>query len=199
MIELKLVLFTGFLGSGKTSLLLAGAKYLSERGIKSAIIVNEVGEIGIDNLQMKKFGYQVWELFGGCICCTLAASLEETIASLKDNYEVEIILMEPSGAADPGALYDPLKKNGFTKNKLKNLFILDPTRIEMFEAVLEPYLAAAIPLADEVVINKIDVATETEIEMAEAVIKNYKPELAGLKINVNEIKMDQLQELLKFK
>jgi G3E family GTPase len=107
--------------------------------------------------------------------------------------------MEPSGAADPGALYDPLKKNGFTKNKLKNLFILDPTRIEMFEAVLEPYLAAAIPLADEVVINKIDVATETEIEMAEAVIKNYKPELAGLKINVNEIKMDQLQELLKFK
>lgn len=193
----KLILFTGFLGSGKTSLLLKGAKHLAESGKKCAIIVNEVGEIGIDNLQMKKMGYDVWEIFGGCICCTLAASLEETIEQLNKNYAVEYILMEPSGAADPGALFTPLKKCGFSGKYLKNLFILDPTRIEMFEAVLLPYLEAAIPLADLAVINKIDLASEAEMMQSEAVLRRNNPGAPIIKINIGELSQSQLAVLLE--
>lgn len=193
----KLILFTGFLGSGKTSLLLKTARYLAQQKRSCAIIVNEVGEIGIDNLQMKKMGYDVWEIFGGCICCTLAASLEETIEQLTANYAVEYILMEPSGAADPEALFQPLKHSGFNEENLNNVFILDPTRIDMFEAVLEPYLESSIPLADLAVINKIDVASPAELEKAEAIIRKYNQSVPVLKIDVNALSENQIEELLK--
>ncbi|KNZ42289.1 CobW family GTP-binding protein [Acetobacterium bakii] len=193
----KLILFTGFLGSGKTSLLLKTARHLAQQQKQCAIIVNEVGEIGIDNLQMKKMGYDVWEIFGGCVCCTLAVSLEETIEKLTANYAVEYILMEPSGAADPKALFQPLKHCGFAKENLNNVFILDPTRVEMFEAVLEPYLESSIPLADIAVINKIDVATAPELEKSEAIIRKYNQTVPVLKINVNELSDNQIEEILK--
>lgn len=193
----KLILFTGFLGSGKTSLLLKIAKYLAEQKKQCAIIVNEVGEIGIDNLQMKKMGYDVWELFGGCICCTLAASLEETIEQLTKKYELEYILMEPSGAADPGALYQPLLHCNFSKEQINNIFIMDPTRVEMFEEVLQPYLQAAISLANITVINKIDVASVEEIEISNQVIKKYNDKVPILKINLNILEENQIQQILK--
>jgi G3E family GTPase len=193
----KLILFTGFLGSGKTSLLLQSAKQLALSKKSCAIIVNEIGEIGIDNLQMKKMGYDVWEIFGGCICCTLAASLEETIEQLTADYAVEYILMEPSGAADPGALFAPLKHCGFDGENLKNVFILDPTRIDMFETVLEPYLESAIPLADLAVINKIDVAMASELEKSEMIIRKYSQAATILKININKLSENQIEEILK--
>jgi Putative GTPases (G3E family) len=193
----KLILFTGFLGSGKTSLLLKIAKELSQQQKRCAIIVNEVGEIGIDNLQMKKMGYDVWEIFGGCICCTLAISLDETMHQLLEQYETEYILMEPSGAADPSALYPTLAHCGFTPDRIKNVMIMDPTRVEMLVEVLEPYLEAAIPLADLAVINKIDVAIAAEIEQSERVIRQYNPGVLIAQINVNELNVHQIKDMLK--
>lgn len=193
----KLILFTGFLGSGKTSLLLESAKYLAEKDKRCAIIVNEVGEIGIDNLQMKKMGYDVWEIFGGCICCTLAMSLEETITQLMTDFQLDYILIEPFGAADPSAIYRPLEHSGFRKEKIRNVFILDSTRVDMFEAVLEPYLATSIPLADVVVINKIDVASPGELEKSDMIIGKYNQTVPLLKINVNELSENQINEMLK--
>ncbi|MBK5243985.1 MAG: cobalamin biosynthesis protein CobW [Eubacteriaceae bacterium] len=182
----QLILFTGFLGSGKTSLLLKCAQVLSESSKKCGIIVNEVGEIGIDNLQMKKMGFNVWEIFGGCICCTLAISLEETIHQLLNNYDLDFILLEPSGASDPSALYKPLEHSGYSAQKIKNIFIMDPLRVDMFEAVLEPYLESSIPLANAVIINKIDVATAFEMEESVRVIRKYNKDVSIFRINVND-------------
>ncbi|MEO1817014.1 MAG: GTP-binding protein [Acetobacterium sp.] len=196
MTDTKLILFTGFLGSGKTSLLLKCAKYLAWNKKKCAIIINEIGEIGIDNLQMKKLGYDVWELFGGCICCTMAISLEETIQQLMANYEIEYILMEPSGAADPTNLYQPLLHSGFTAAQINNIFIMDPTRVEMFEAVLEPYLQSAIPLANRAVINKIDLASAEEMKKSNQIIKKYNEKVPIFEINLNELTENQIEQLL---
>lgn len=196
MTDTKLILFTGFLGSGKTSLLLKCAEYLARNKKKCAIIINEIGEIGIDNLQMKKLGYDVWEIFGGCICCTMAISLEETIKQLMANYEIEYILMEPSGAADPKALYQPLQHSGFTAAQIYNIFIMDPTRVEMFEAVLEPYLQTAIPLANGAVINKIDLASAEEMKKSYQIIKKYNDKVPISEINLNELAENQIRQLL---
>nr|WP_320026052.1 GTP-binding protein [uncultured Acetobacterium sp.] len=196
MTDTKLILFTGFLGSGKTSLLLKCAKYLARNKKKCAIIINEIGVIGIDNLQMKKLGYDVWELFGGCICCTLAISLEETIQQLMTDYKIEYILMEPSGAADPTSLYQPLFHSGFTAAQINNIFIMDPTRVEMFEAVLEPYLQSAIPLANHAVINKIDLGSEEEIKKSKQIIIKYNCKVLITEINLNELTENQIEQLL---
>lgn len=192
----KLMLFTGFLGSGKTSLLLQCAKQLAAANQRCAIIVNEVGDIGIDNLQMKKMGYDVREIFGGCICCTLAISLQETVTQLLRDYPLDYILVEPSGAADPTALYPPFERSGFPAEKIRNVLIMDPTRVDMFEAVLEPYLAAAIPLADYAVINKIDVALPAEIEHAWQVIRHYHPDVPIDKIDVKALAAGQLAAIV---
>ena len=197
MNDVNLILFTGFLGSGKTSLLLQSAKHLAAIDKRCAIIVNEVGEIGIDNLQMKKMGYDVWEIFGGCICCTLAVNLQETIKQLLVDFELDYILVEPSGAADPSAVYPPLIHSGFPEERIRNVMILDSTRVDMFEAVLEPYLAASIPLADIIVINKIDVASAEEIVKSRAVIQKYNKIVTVEEIDITKMTEEQIETIIK--
>ena len=72
---MKLLIVSGFLGSGKTTFIIQATKAVSEKGFKPAIILNEVGETGIDDLFMRRLGLNVWELLGGCICCIIAGSL----------------------------------------------------------------------------------------------------------------------------
>ena len=72
---MQLLVVTGFLGSGKTSLILSLAARPNRH---VAILVNEIGEIGIDNQLMRQLDLDVWELFNGCICCTLTADLVST-------------------------------------------------------------------------------------------------------------------------
>jgi uroporphyrinogen-III decarboxylase len=79
---MRLLLFTGFLGSGKTTLVIRLARFAVEHGQKVAILVNEIGEVGIDNQLMRRLDLNVWELLGGCICCTLSADLVSTLQEL---------------------------------------------------------------------------------------------------------------------
>ena len=69
---MDMIVIAGFLGSGKTTLVLSAVKDIYERyGKKVAVIVNDFGTIGIDGKVMEKYGLQVKELAAGCICCTL--------------------------------------------------------------------------------------------------------------------------------
>ena len=75
-------LLTGFLGSGKTTLLNAFLQL--EAGKDTAIIVNEFGAIGLDQLQYKELSEDVYLLDNGCLCCTVTHSLRETLLEIKD-------------------------------------------------------------------------------------------------------------------
>ncbi|MCL5952374.1 MAG: cobalamin biosynthesis protein CobW, partial [Chloroflexi bacterium] len=79
---MHLLLFAGFLGSGKTSLIIPLAKAVVKSERRAAIVVNEIGEIGIDNQLMRQLDLNVWELVAGCICCTLSADLVTTLQKL---------------------------------------------------------------------------------------------------------------------
>ena len=103
---MNLLLFSGFLGSGKTSLVLRVVQYALDKNIKVAILVNEIGEVGIDNQLMRQLDMNVWELLGGCICCTLSADLVSTLEQLDREYAPELVIIEPSGAADPRSISD---------------------------------------------------------------------------------------------
>ena len=74
---MNIVVIAGFLGSGKTSLLLALARCAIEsNGCRVAIIENEIGKIGVDGQMIQSEGFAVRELFSGCVCCTLRAEIE---------------------------------------------------------------------------------------------------------------------------
>ena len=171
----KIFFVSGFLGSGKTTFLLSMMRYFTRKNQKVAIIVNELGEVGIDNQYLKQLGHNVWELFGGCICCTLSTGLEETLKELKQTVEPDIILVEPSGAAEPDAIYRSFLQLGFSKDQIHNFFILDPTRIEMFLEILAPLFHSSLEIADVAIINKIDVASTEEIQKTRSVIEKDTP------------------------
>ncbi|WP_195269733.1 GTP-binding protein [Eubacterium sp. 1001713B170207_170306_E7] len=180
----KLFLFSGFLGSGKTTLLNHTAHYLTEKGFKIAMIINEAGETGIDNLYMKKKGYAVRELFGGCICCTLAQNLKEMVLDLNEHFSLDAILMEPSGTASPKALYKPLCQAGYAQEAIHHISILDPLRTEMFLAILEPLLAESLPLAEGIVQNKIDAATLEMLAFSDEVRNRFNPAAPVYRMNL---------------
>lgn len=166
MEQLKFILAAGFLGSGKTTYLLKEAKRLCTKGFRCAVIVNEASETGVDNLEYRRAGLNVSEIFGGCICCTLSVSLSEAIASLTEDYALDYILIEPSGAAEPSALVDELLALGGSREAISVVGILDVSRIEMLTEVLAPLTAAMISSSDQLVFSKTELCDSEQLMQA---------------------------------
>jgi len=171
----KLFLIAGFLGSGKTTLLLALARYLADdRGRRVCIIVNEIGEVGIDQQVMADAGLEVWELTAGCICCQLTADLVTTLNEVTGRYHPDVILVEASGVATPPGILDALRYyKGEPFAVVETLVLVDPTRLEVLLAVMTPLITGQIAAADRLVITKVDVATAVELAAAQDTVGEY--------------------------
>jgi G3E family GTPase len=173
---MHLLLFSGFLGSGKTTLVLRVIQHAIEKGIKPAILVNEIGEVGIDNQLMRQLDLDVWELLGGCICCTLSADLVSTLEKLRTTYSPDLVIIEPSGAADPKSILSALPYyKGPPFESFETVSVLDPLRVEMLMAVMSPLISSQIQHADIVLISKCDQATPEEIEHANQAAAEHNP------------------------
>lgn len=161
---MHLLLFTGFLGSGKTSVIIPLAKAAAAAGRKVAILVNEIGEIGIDNQLMRQLGLNMWELVAGCICCTLSADLVSTLKQVEAEYAPELVVVEASGAADPSRILELLPHyRGRPLAGVRTVTMIDPLRLEMLLEVLTPLITSQIACADIIIISKADMAAPAVI------------------------------------
>ncbi|NTW72699.1 MAG: GTP-binding protein [Eubacteriaceae bacterium] len=192
----KIVLATGFLGSGKTTFIKQLIDDLSSKDTKIALIVNEIGEIGIDNLFMKQLGYNIWELFGGCICCTLSSGLESTLIQLESEYDPELIIIEPSGAADPYNTINALLNHGYPREDIINFFILDMARFDMFVEIMSPLFIGSLKQADVVLINKIKYADEKSLKEADEIISKENEDSTVINIYKNDYLVTEVQYLI---
>lgn len=185
---MKLFLLAGFLGSGKTTLLLALARYLAdERGRRVCIIVNEIGEVGIDQQVMADAGLEVWELTAGCICCQLTADLVTTLNEVTGRYHPDVVLVEASGVATPRGILDALRYyKGEPFAVLETLVLVDPTRIEALLDVVTPLITGQIAAADRLVITKGDVATPAELAAARTAVGGYNQRAPVLLISAGD-------------
>ncbi len=185
---MKLFLIAGFLGSGKTTLLLALARYLADdRGKRVCIIVNEIGEVGIDQQIMADAGLEVWELTAGCICCRLTADLVTTLNEVTARYHPDVVLVEASGVATPPGILDALRYyKGEPFTVVETLVLVDPTRIEALLDVMTPLITGQIAAADRLVITKGDVATPAELAAAQDAVDEYNKRAPVLLISAGD-------------
>lgn len=168
---MELIILSGFLGSGKTTLLLKMARSLVDASKRVAIIENEVGEIGIDGLYLRQEGLDVQELFGGCVCCTLAAGLVPTLEKLRSSFDPDIVVLEATGVARPGDIRETITKYGSkTVKKITVITIVDTVRFKVLFEIMNPLVTSQIQHADIVVVNKIDQVDQEQISEIRSII-----------------------------
>ena len=174
---MDLLIFSGFLGSGKTTLILALAKELAAHGRRTAFVVNEIGEVGVDQQVMRDDGLEVYEITAGCICCTLGVDLVKTLGQLVDQQHPETVIVEASGVATPDGVLDALSYyRGPAFAVTRSVGVLDPTRLEALIDVMTPLIESQVAGVHELVITKTDVASPAEMRLARAVAGRLNPE-----------------------
>jgi G3E family GTPase len=193
---MDLLLFSGFLGSGKTTLILALARELAAQGRRTAFVVNEVGEVGVDQAVLRDDGLTVYEITAGCICCQLGVDLVKTLELLVEQERPETVIVEASGVATPDGVLDALSYyHGPAFASTRSVGVLDPTRLEALLDVMTPLVESQIADVDELVITKVDVAAEQELELARRVVERLNSD-APLRL-VSALDAAALQELAR--
>jgi G3E family GTPase len=164
---MRLLLFAGFLGSGKTTLILALGRQVAFRDARVAVIVNEVGEVGIDGDVLRMGDLQVKEITAGCICCQIGVDLVRTLWELEELFRPDLVIIEASGIATPAGVLDALQRYpAQTVTSIETITVVDPLRFEALYEVLTPLIESQIIGADRVVVMKADQGTPEEVEAA---------------------------------
>lgn len=173
---MKFLIVGGFLGSGKTTALIWLGKYYSETGKRVSIIVNEIGDIGIDGYVIEKFGLNTIEITAGCICCSLKMSMRETIKTMKDKYNPDLIIIEPTGVAYPGAVRQEIKLMNTDECEIMPLVTLfDGSRFKQIMKEMKQFSAGQIKDADIVAVSKADLIEPIMIPVIEESIRQINP------------------------
>lgn len=196
---MKIVQIAGFLGSGKTTTIIALSNIIARKNKKLAIIVNEIGEIPVDARIINEYGLKVREIGGGCICCELLVNLVYTLEELRKFYNPDIVMIEPSGVAIPSSIDDSIKmiKNGIEKGPI--IVIFDGERGEelLLDDELSKFIKRQLINANIIAINKIDVINEDKIKYYEELLRAINPNAIILKISAkNGIGLELLADMV---
>jgi G3E family GTPase len=194
---MDMLVVSGFLGSGKTTMILATiGKYIEATKKKVVIIVNDFGKIGIDGAVMKKYGLDVQDMPSGCICCTLGTDFLETVNTVASNFKPDLILVEPTGIADPANIIDTMKMyRGPKVDPIRIFVVVDAVRFPLILKALTVPLKNQLNAADLIVINKIDESGPEAIQ----VVKSSLEELGIRKrtITVSAVTGENLDQVVE--
>jgi len=196
---LKIIQIAGFLGSGKTTTIIALSNIIARKGKKIAIIVNEIGEIPVDARIINEYGLKVIDIGGGCICCELLVNLAYTLEELRKFYNPDIIIIEPSGVAIPSSIDECIKmiKNNIEKGPIIVLFDGERGEELLLDDELSKFIKRQLINANIIAINKIDVINEDKIKYYEEILKSINPNAIILKISAkNRIGLELLANMV---
>ncbi len=167
----KVDVFSGFLGAGKTTLI---KKLIKEayRGEMLVVIENEFGQIGIDGGFLKEAGIQITEMNSGCICCSLVGDFGKALKQVKETYDPDRILIEPSGV---GKLSDVIRavQGAEVENLVLNTFttVIDASKCKMYLKNYAEFYKNQIEFASTVVFSRTAGLRKDKLDGAVALVR----------------------------
>ena len=179
--SLPVSVVTGFLGSGKTTLLNRLIQHPAMD--KTAVVINEFGEIGIDNMLVEQVDDDVVLMSSGCLCCTIRGDLVDTLKGLfKRKAKQEIpdfnrLVIETTGLADPAPILHTLMSDPFlmTRYRLDGVISTADAKLALNTMNKHEEAVKQAAVADRIVITKIDLAEKDEISGLESRLKGLNP------------------------
>ena len=216
--ETPVLLLTGYLGSGKTTLL--NRILHNEKGIRFAVIVNDIGEVNIDANLIQKGGVvgqaddSLVALSNGCICCTLKMDLVEQLKEIVDMQKFDYIVIEASGICEPAPIAQticsiPTLGPQYVKNgvlKLDSIVtVVDALRMKdefaggddlMKDNIDEEDLASLviqqIEFCNIILLNKADMISHDEMAHLKAIIREIQPKAAIYECNYGDVDLNKI-------
>ena len=172
---MKIVQIAGYLGSGKTTLIIALSRKVAEAGMKVAILVNDVGSVPVDGRVIEEYGLTVKDIGGGCICCQMAGTMIKTLETLAKGPNPDVIIIEPTGIAVPESIRQAVMLNAEKTGAVlgPTVVLFDTTRTDKLLTydTLKRLVKTQIMDADIVALSKIDLSSLDAADYAEKAVR----------------------------
>jgi G3E family GTPase len=194
--RVKIDVFSGFLGAGKTMLI---KKLVSENLYKEKIVIieNEFGEVGIDGTILKKSNIDVKEINGGCICCTVASDFSKAIKEVIEKFNPQRIIIEPSGVGKLSDVLRVCKDEEIKKIAQLNMVItvIDGMKFDIYVKNFAEFYRNQIQNAKVLVISRTQkLSVEKVITICEA-LRKLNPNTSIITTPWDEIKSEKIIEI----
>jgi len=192
-LKTPVTVLTGYLGAGKTTLL---NRILSEdHGKRYAVIVNEFGEVGIDNELIVGADEEVFEMNNGCVCCTVRGDLIRVVSGLmKRKGGFDAIIVETTGLADPGPVAQTffVDEDVRAKTQLDSVTTVVDAKHLLLRLADSKEAAEQVAFADQIILNKTDLVTEAELAEVERAIRKLNPLAPIHRAERSNVPLDQV-------
>ena len=217
----KIILVTGYLGAGKTTLL--NHILSNDRDLRAAVIVNDIGEVNIDEGLIREGGLtqgdSVIPLTNGCICCSLSEDLAEQLADIADTGDFDYIVIEASGICEPmpiayiiSEFCDQSMADGEAPLALDNIVaVVDCARMidefdggvrllddDLEEDDVESLLVEQIEFCTTIVLNKVDLITPEQLGEVRAIVRSLQKDAVMVEAEHGVVPLEELLDTGRF-
>lgn len=199
MNPVPVTILTGFLGAGKTTLL----NYILKQnhGYKFAVIINEVGKIGIDGALVEKTDDDVLELSNGCLCCTVRKDLVKGVQNLVKKGGFDYLLIETTGIADPGPVAQTFLNIPQLQQFVRMDSIITVVDAEQIEKQMKETETAReqVAMADFLLLNKTDLVSPEQLDQLEAKVRELNPHATIFRTSQSQANLKEILDMNAFK
>ena len=190
---MKVIIIGGFLGSGKTRVIMHIIEYLKKiipnKPNNVVIIENEVGSVGVDDKALSDAGYRIENMLSGCACCSLSGQLVSSLKRLYDDLNPQYVILEATGMAVPGSIKESITSELGWPARI--VCVTDARRWErLSRCLVSDLLHNQLREADVIAINKIDSATEEQVAQTEKSVRDFNKAAQIIKLAASQTELD---------